>query len=1609
MASAMPDLPDPVCGGCHQELDEESSNAGTFISFANSLWHLDCFRCAKCNNKVTTGQDDLLLLSDGHPICSDCSYTCQVCHLPILEEAILTGDEAYHASCFTCRVCTKRIEELVFAKTSQGIYCMDCHHQRVERSKRHAEAKKAKAAAKAAAAAAAASGTSATLKPSSSSSSLKPDSRSAPRERSASVAPTTEPASTTSSPADKSGHRKASVASVASAASSPLLSTLSLGPDGGKASSSTSPSSRPKPLRPLSLTRNHSGAGASLSPSHPSPIPSLKLFPAEEGDAQDADSGRKNRSASARANSIPSPPSSAPAHITTTAAAAAASANSTPPQGSSSSLRSTSPRIDTTPVSRGSRPSSLRTTSEDDGSTTRRGSSPGSSSAVSNTNTLSPSPDHAPTSRRTSANGRQNRNSAILGISGLNVTATGGSGGDRLSKTYSFYDPDFVNLMDSIGKLGSEDSDFSLTLPASGHDEGDATIPPATKPAATASGLTKATGLDAELARRSAFDRDEHDEDDGLGADDAEADRRMTLKPGSLAGYPVFSKLASGAGAADSESAATGLGSIPSASASMESFSLFDGYESTDSTSFLDDPSSSSRYLRTHSRSNTSDSHSLNADENGETMEHLEGGAGPGESRSASALGGRIGSRRPSFAKSSSASSVLYSGSAVSEAEQRIRERADSAAKLMSRTRNGSTGSGGGGSHPPRAGSGSWFLSRDSRSGSLSAAESDLEADQGAPSTSVSGSSLTRDGTLRASSGGGKDAATTTTSRRGHQATGSTSGLNSYPLRKLSQRVKDKMPNLRSGKSSTGSNASGGAGSGSAPSAATAAAAKELIQLEPDLVEALLAQLDQARDQMESMQGKYNGMKRASRMAAHGYNVASQKFEVELNARYEAEVEMAALKRKLAEQTSKLTAVTGEAKRNEALMRRSQDVRSMVADMERSLAKLTVERDVRMAELAHLTATGVPSASAAPAGASSTTSKGKGDEDEAEEKEEKVKDKAGKENKDSTTASATSSGYFKDSLSPALISPPASISAPIGSSNPLLSPLLSAGPAKSPLGSAGAKASANGQQHADVTVSNLASRLESVKEKYKREIDDLVVERDSLLIEIEELRHNRDVFVNEGQALNARNEELSAQLNLLLKRLELGRQQEAMAVAAAATKARLGKKELPSVKGAAGGGSSSNGFFGGGGSKHRQHNSISSAAELANAQQQQQGGPNQMHPSSSGSNTAIARPVRVGKAEQPVVKKFKWMKASAKTVSVGIAAAIPGAGSGNNSNSNSSNQNGSGSNGVPNGHVGLGPNGGPVGSPSAMNGHGPGVGSPAMGGGGSSVGGSNEGSNANGQQQQQQQQQDGIVVREHLFQPFNILRPIRCFACQKNMWGQTEVRCALCGQSCHHKCLQNLPTSCLQPFSRPGDEPTEPAGPSMFGRDLVEQASAEGREVPEIVEKCVAAVEASGMDYEGIYRKSGGTSQLRVITQLFERGQPFDLQDMDRFNDVSAITSVLKNYFRELPVPLLTFDLHEAFIGVAEMRVDYEQKMERMADLIAQLPNVHFWTLRCLIVHLHRVQSRSDENRMSSRNLGVVFGPTLMRSSDTSREFAQMGGKAMTIEFFIDNPSLFSV
>lgn len=99
------------------------------------------------------------------------------------------------------------------------------------------------------------------------------------------------------------------------------------------------------------------------------------------------------------------------------------------------------------------------------------------------------------------------------------------------------------------------------------------------------------------------------------------------------------------------------------------------------------------------------------------------------------------------------------------------------------------------------------------------------------------------------------------------------------------------------------------------------------------------------------------------------------------------------------------------------------------------------------------------------------------------------------------------------------------------------------------------------------------------------------------------------------------------------------------------------------------------------------------------------------------------------------------------------------------------------------------------------------------------------------------------------------------------------------------------------------------ASTTLFGSELVDRADYERRQIPSVVTRCIEEVELRGMDAEGIYRKSGGNSQVKMIQEGFEQVEDYDISDPSI--DIASVTSVLKQYFRKLPTPLLTFEVYD--------------------------------------------------------------------------------------------------
>lgn len=152
------------------------------------------------------------------------------------------------------------------------------------------------------------------------------------------------------------------------------------------------------------------------------------------------------------------------------------------------------------------------------------------------------------------------------------------------------------------------------------------------------------------------------------------------------------------------------------------------------------------------------------------------------------------------------------------------------------------------------------------------------------------------------------------------------------------------------------------------------------------------------------------------------------------------------------------------------------------------------------------------------------------------------------------------------------------------------------------------------------------------------------------------------------------------------------------------------------------------------------------------------------------------------------------------------------------------------------------------------------------------------------------------------------------------------------------------------------------ASDQLFGQQLSLRCEFERRVIPCIVSRCIEEVELRGMDVEGVYRKSGGTGQVNQVRLGFEKDNDFDISDPDL--DIHAVTSALKQYFRKLPVPLITFDVYDDLLNASRLE-DKEDRGLEMKAAVNMLPKAHKDCLEFLVFHLAKVMAQEKENLVS--------------------------------------------
>ncbi|KII92259.1 hypothetical protein PLICRDRAFT_37049 [Plicaturopsis crispa FD-325 SS-3] len=1459
-----------LCPGCRKSAVNE--NGGLVVAFGQSFFHVDCFKCAKCGDQVTA-DTNLLLLSDGSPICANCSYSCNVCHLPILDEAIMTGDDSYHAHCFKCKVCKNRIDELVFAKTSQGIYCMNCHNDRMAKIRKHAQKKREREKA-------GGSGNSAT------------------REREASEF--AKENGTRSPPPSDSMRSKSSQHSARSAGTPQIVEPSPSAP--------TSPynSLKNKPMQAMG-DEFRSGPGTPESPGQLRQAARQPTAPTEPSRSQPQLS----------VNGTPSP------HLAERPGGPSLPANPRPNGGSEASNRY------------GDSPSQ---------SSLRGSPAPPSKQNTGYFQEQRPAPTDGvrPLDIPTKQHTRTGSSTSVVDVREDEASRNGlqppGQGTSRAERRRSINPGAALNFPTGPPRSGSPTT--SAPSPH-GYANGRAQTPPVHgyDPPRVSSPLRAGFPESAGTPMRSVTSpQDMRLEHPGTRMRAASSSTyipesrespeptRPPLRPSATLERvpPRMNSLANLNGAAG-EGFKDAQGRLsPGVLRPQHSFddrrragSPLNGDRSPSSQLNLDlskERPRANSASRSRPTSPTSPAHWADVPHSIEsgTDTEAEGDSGHGKS---------IDSHSRSDSDSPPApppKEAKQKARRPSELQLESNEHADTS--YMSRKSSVSSESDASDDSPAmeRTSVATFiapalppirFSMNSNDFGDLLKSVGGLPSlkslDQLAkisegmvpatppptalpvlddatqtvtPSTASSFNDITPQTTpsskktlqyphyadrprttdpsgpsvapLKIGHGLPKRPSTADTDSRNAHIAEQRKRQQTEPPPRIS--LDANPPGLRSASNSLGRRERGTTDTGSSqdhstPSRSQTAGASlavpdslamrpvsqdkseqvvrrlqevlsdasdrgaQQLKLEKSFLEVILSVMEQRQEENVDLRSKLDGVKRASKQYIEGLTVAQTEYDQELKARRDAEAEVTRLRVLLSGQAARLTAIAGETKRQELRQQMSEDMSSNLDGLERDLSQLKVQRDMTLAEVEELAAS-------------------------------------------------------------------KSVEAPTGH-----------------LGR------------------SLTMRLDNIKTQYQHELVPLTRQRESLAREIAELKAVRDVFLEETTALNARNEELAKLSSQYARRAENAipvPEKEPAPAPQPQPQASYSEDTLRTK--------ASNSF---------DRNRSQYPATLQSS-------------STTSSNTLMddadpsryPKPIKFDESPAPTPRPPKFIK-------------WPGS-------------------------------------------------------------------------KQKEQLRDPVpsVVLvdnkvkgrlEHTFQQVSALRITRCDHCGDKLFG-SQLRCSGCNIAVHVRCINHVDVPCSHKSPRQEPAQLTPLPPSMFGRDLTEQVRSDtkvtNRLVPIIVEKCISAVEALAMDYEGIYRKTGGSGQSKAITQLFERGDyhTFDLCDSDRFNDICSVTSVLKNYFRSLPIPLLTYDLHDNFMMAAEIK-DPSLKNKELYELVTRLPVEHYETLRVLMLHLHRVMLQSDVNLMTSRNLGVVFGPTLMRSRDPSAEFSDMAGKALSVEWFVEN------
>ncbi|GAB5580540.1 rho GTPase-activating protein 44 isoform X1 [Prionailurus iriomotensis] len=184
-----------------------------------------------------------------------------------------------------------------------------------------------------------------------------------------------------------------------------------------------------------------------------------------------------------------------------------------------------------------------------------------------------------------------------------------------------------------------------------------------------------------------------------------------------------------------------------------------------------------------------------------------------------------------------------------------------------------------------------------------------------------------------------------------------------------------------------------------------------------------------------------------------------------------------------------------------------------------------------------------------------------------------------------------------------------------------------------------------------------------------------------------------------------------------------------------------------------------------------------------------------------------------------------------------------------------------------------------------------------------------------------------------------------------------------------------------------------------FGKPLEEHLMISGREIAFPIEACVTMLLECGMQEEGLFRVAPSASKLKKLKAALDCCV-VDVQEYSA--DPHAIAGALKSYLRELPEPLMTFELYDEWIQASKWSRDcvsekpgrvsgmckhlavesgiqeQDKRLQALWNACEKLPKANHNNIRYLIKFLSKLSEYQDVNKMTPSNMAIVLGPNLL-------------------------------